>query len=299
MKQEVNVVRYFDGLAGIRAAAVNIKEPLKDIVSIQNCGPVAVILLGRALAGAALLASQMEEEETISLYFKGDGPMESIFAEATYDGTMRGYTPVPSLHLPVLAGKIDLPIALGQGNLTVVRAHPKRKIPHKGTVEIVSGEIGDEVALYLHQSEQRPAYVSVGVKLNSDFEIVSAGGVMMEVMPEVSESVAIQLESNATKAPSVTEVLAKNADLEELMKPYFKGFQMQKAEHPFGLRFHCPCTKDRLIRSMDLFDEADLEDIVEKQETTSARCEFCGRHYELAWTDVKDIKDKRHRTGLH
>ena len=299
MKQELNVARFFDGLAGIRAAAVDIKEPLKEIVSIQNCGPVATILLGRAVAASALLASQMEEDETVSLYFKGDGPIESLFAEATYDGALRGYTPVPELHLPVLAGRIDLPIALGQGNLTVVRAHPKRKQPHRGTVEFVSGEIGDEIAHYLDQSEQRPAYVSVGVKMNSDFEIISAGGVLVELMPDAPENVAIQLETNATSSESVTEVLAKGTSLEEMMKPYFKGFQMQQAEHNHTLHFHCPCTKDRLIRSMNLFEENDLEEIVENKEQVSARCEFCGRHYELAWTDIKDIKDKRHRTGLH
>ena len=131
MKQEVNVGRFFDGLSGVRAAAVNVTEPLREIVSHQTYGPVGTILTGRAVAAAALMASQMEEEESIGLYFKGDGPMNSLFAEASYEGALRAYTPHPDIHLPVLAGRVDFPVALGQGHLTVVRTHPKRPKPHR------------------------------------------------------------------------------------------------------------------------------------------------------------------------
>ena len=118
-------------------------------------------------------------------------------------------------------------------------------------------------------------------------------------MPDASEAVAEKLEQNALAAPSVSEALAHNSSLEELMKPYFKGFQMQEAEHDVHLKFHCPCTKDRLIRSMRMFEDEELDDIVEKKEVTEARCEFCGRRYELSWSDVKDIRDNRHRKGMH
>jgi molecular chaperone Hsp33 len=291
------VRRFLEAHAGFRVSFVEIRGPMEELRQIQGLLPAAAILLGRATVGTALLAAHLDDDEVISLYFRGDGPIEFVFSECTRRGTLRGFTPKPDV-LPMKDGELDLTAALGKGTLTVVRTHPRLPAPQRGTIELQTGSIGEDLAHYLHQSEQRKALVNLAVKLDQSGAFLVAGGVLVDLLPNATEAVAAQLEENWRRSPSVSDMFEAGFPAEQLLTPLLRGFSPIEIDKPTGLEFFCPCNKDRLIRSMRMFSQQELSDIVDKKETTTARCEFCGRGYQLDWQTVKDIRDKRHRSDL-
>lgn len=291
--------RFYDPVQGVRATYLNATAAVQEMQKIQQTYPIATMLAGQALVGAALLAAQMEEDEMISLYLKGDGPIKTIFAEAQYNGHVRAYTPVPQLELPLVDKQLDLNGAMGKGHMTVVRTHPKRPHPHRGTIDLESGQMGAVIAHYLHQSEQRPSFVSLGVKINEFGQVLSAGGILLELMPGAPKAAALIIEMRAEQAKPLSASIEKGATAEQVLSEYLADFDLKEIEHPYSIEFHCRCSKQRLVRSMKMFSDEDLDDIIAKKEVLEAKCEFCGQKYSLDWTEVKDVKNRRHKTHLH
>lgn len=291
--------RFYDPVQGVRATYLEATSAVKDMQKIQKTYPIATILLGQGMVGAALLAAQMDEDEMISIYIKSNGPIQSLFAEAQYDGKVRAYTPHPQLELPLVDKQLDVNGAIGQGNMTVVRTHPKRPQPHRGTIELTSGKMGTQIARYLHQSEQIRSLVALGVKVNEYGQVLSAGGILLELMPGAPEAAGLIIEMRAQEATSLSSAIEEGLSAEQILDEYLADFRLQELEHPHRVSFHCRCSKQRLVSSMKMFSNEDLDDIVAKKEVLEAKCEFCGRVYKLDWTEVKDVRDRRHRGNLH
>ena len=128
------------------------------------------------------MASHLKSNQLVSLYFRGDGPLEMFFAEADHEGHVRGYTPHPQLALPWEQGQLNVGTAIGKGLLTVVHSHPQQKAPQRGTVEIQTGEVAEDVAYYLFQSHQVKSLVSLGVMVNSYGMVQGAAGIIIELL---------------------------------------------------------------------------------------------------------------------
>ncbi len=300
MNSETYRIRKFlDDQHGVRVALVNATEAVREMQSIQSTGPIATLLVGRAMVGATLMASQLKDGEVVSLYFKGDGPIEKVFAEASFEGGVRGYVAHPHIDLPDNKGSVDLGSAIGKGLLTVVRTHPKRQSSQRGTVEIQTGEIGDDIAYYLQQSQQIRSAIAVGVKMNEFGHIEAAGGVLIELLPAADANIEVIVEDQFRRAGSISEAFARGDSAEQILDRYLGGFKIHELPHPHVVAYTCKCSRERLLDAMELFTEEDLDDMILKKKPVVARCEFCGRQYALELAEISDIRNRRFSTKLH
>lgn len=295
------ISKYLDNQRFVRAAVVNATEAVREMQSIQQTYPIATMMVGRSMVAAALMASQLKDGEMVSLYFRGDGPIEMVFAEANFEGEVRGYTPNPQLELPLRDDShLDLRSAIGKGSLSVVRTNSRHpSAPYRGTVEIQTGEVGDDVAFYLEQSQQIRSVVSLGVKVNAFGQVLSAGGVIIELLPGADPMVETIIADRVAEAGSLSEAIEAGASSLDILNMYLSGFNMEELDHPFAIAFSCRCNEERLKRSLELLPLEDLDDIVSKQEEVKAKCEFCGRSYNLSFQVAKDIRDKKYRESLN
>lgn len=273
-----------------RVAVVVATDVVREMQGIQNTYPVATMAVGRSMVAASLMASQLKSEQQVSLYFRGDGPLEMVFAEATHEGHVRGYTPQPQLEMP--KGEFSVGKAIGAGILSVVHSHPQQKAPQRGTVALQTGEIGDDVAFYLLQSHQVRSIVVVGVKVNPYGLVQGAGGILIELMPGCPDAVVAMLETNVAHAPSFSELVAEGKGVEELLAPYVDGLEVMELDHPYELTYQCRCSRERLARALVLLGEAEVEEMISKNETAKARCEFCGRPYEIEVSELSELLAK-------
>lgn len=296
---DMPVHKYLAKDLSFRASLVDATEAVRSMQGIQNTYPLATMASGRSMVAALLMASQLKQDHLLSVYFRGDGPLEMVFAEATFEGEVRAFTPQPQVELPLREGRVDVGAGVGRGFLTVVRTTPNQKAPHRGTVEIQTGEIGDDIAYYLQQSHQIPSVVVVGVKVNNYGLVLSAGGILIELMPGASEQVITRLEQKVAKAPSFSESLAAGAKAQDLLKVYLGGLEVEELPHPYPVQYKCRCSKDRLLRSLSLFGANEIEEMLAGGETPDARCEFCGRTYQVEPQDLQNLIAELRRSNYH
>jgi molecular chaperone Hsp33 len=297
-KQRVH--RFISKDLTLRMASVDATEVVRHMQKLQKTSPLPSIAVGRSMVGALLLASHLKEGQLVGLLFRGSGDLKSVYAEASFGGQVRGYTPYPQYHPENYDKGLSLRDALGIGLLTVARHQPFQKQPFHGTVEMVSGEIGEDIAHYLHQSHQIRSVVSLSVYLDADGNIEKAGGVLIEVMPGVEESVVDLIQRNYDeKRPNVSKMLLAGATPQDLIQPFIEGIEFEEIEHNYPMEYFCPCVKERVVRALETLGVSELQDILDKKEAVHVTCQVCGRPYEVSLLEVEQVKILLERESLH
>jgi molecular chaperone Hsp33 len=283
----------------VRAASVIATNVVDEMRSIQNSYPIATVAVGRALVASLLMASHLKNHQELSLYFQGNGPLGRVFAQANYEGQVRGYSNNPQFQAPIDGDRLPVGPAIGIGLLTVTHHLPTGDTPHRGTVIIRTGEIGDDVAYYLQQSHQIPSVVALGVHVSPYGMVEAAGGVLIELMPGHSEETIAKIEQRVRQAPSISKRILEGATAEDLLKDYLGDFKLMELEHPHPIEYHCRCSKDRVMRSMVLLGIEEIDTMIAEGKPIDVACEFCGRHYEVEKPDLEKIRGDLYKGSLN
>ena len=275
-------------------------DVVAEMQRLHNSFPLATVGVGRAMVGALLLASQLKDQQKIGLLFRGNGALKSIYAEADYEGHVRAYTPNPQYEPSTYADGLKLGEALGHGTLSVSRHQPFQKQPFHGTVQLVSSEIGEDIAHYLHQSHQIRSVVALGIYLDQKGLVVKAGGVIIEVMPGVEDHIVDLLEKNARENPAnVSKILMDGGQPIDLVKPYLQGMEFTNIDHPHEAKYFCPCTKERVIGALQVLGEADLQDMIDKKEQPEITCQMCGKPYHFTVEEIVQVREELRKNSMH
>jgi molecular chaperone Hsp33 len=281
-------------------AAVDATAVVQEMQALQNSFPLAAMGVGRAMVGALLMASSLKEGQEVGLLFKGNGPLRSLFAEANFEGQVRGYCPNPQYQPPYDDDALNLGKAMGFGTLSVARHQPFQRQPHNGTVSMVTGEVGDDIAHYLHQSHQIRSLVSLGVYLDAYGKVKSAGGVLIEVMPGVEEELVEKIQDNALNFnKSISKMILEGAKPTDLISPYMKGIPYTQIPHEFEIKYHCPCTVNRVKIALGTLGEEELQSMINDNETSKVTCQICGRTYEVSIEELKELKETIRKGSMH
>ena len=261
--------------------------------------PLATVALGRSLVGCLLMASHQKEGHTVGLYFRGNGPLGVVFAEASYDGAARAHTSQPQLELPLKNGLLDVGGAIGIGLLDVVRIGSDSQKPHSGTVMIKTGEIGDDIAYYLQQSQQIPSAVVLGVEVDEYGKVKGAGGLLVELFPGAPDNVITGIEANLKSAGSVSKMISGGASPETLAACFLKGFALEEFKHESRVRYECRCNIDRVKNALVLLGPEEIHDMIQSKKGIDAKCDFCGRRYAVSLDELKALKSQSVRRSFH
>ncbi|MBW4649440.1 MAG: Hsp33 family molecular chaperone HslO [Kastovskya adunca ATA6-11-RM4] len=277
---------------GIRAVGVITTRLTEEARQRHNLSYVATAALGRSMSSGLLLASSMKQEGSrVNIHVKGGGPLGGILADAGLDGTVRGYVDNPEIELPPNSkGKLDVGGAVGdRGYLYVVRdvgyGHP-----YSSTVELVSGEIGDDVAHYLVTSEQTPSALLVGVFVGAE-GVTAAGGILIQVLPKAAtdEALVELLESRVAGLAGFTPLLQEGKTLPEIFEQLLGDMNLFIFPEVQDLRFHCACSFDRVLGALKMLGEDELQDMIEKDDGAEATCHFCGRVYQASSDELTQL----------
>lgn len=284
---------------GIRVVGVITTRLAEEARARHQLSYVATAALGRTMSAGLLLASSMKRAEArVNVRIKGDGPLGGVLVDAGVDGTVRGYVDNPLIELPLNSkGKLDVGGAVGKGYVYVVR-DMGYGYPYSSTVELISGEIGDDLAHYLGTSEQTPSALILGVFVSAE-GVEASGGLLLQVLPKAAEDPALisTLESRLSTLTGFTPLLRDNKTLPQIMESLLGDMGLRIFPETQLVRFHCPCTYQRMIGALKMLGEDELKDMIEKDDGAEATCHFCGEVYradsnQLAQL-IEDLKIER------
>lgn len=279
---------------GIRTVGVITTRLTEEARQRHHLSYVATAALGRTMTSGLLLASSMKRAESrVNIRVRGNGPLGGILVDAGLDGTVRGYVDNPTVELPPNPkGKLDVGGAVGaDGYLYVVR-DVGYGYPYSSTVELVSGEIGDDVAHYLVSSEQTPSALVVGVFTGAS-GVTAAGGILIQVMPKAAtdEALVQTLESRVASLSGFTPLLQAGKTLPEIFEQLLGDMGLDILPEVQLVRFHCRCSFDRVLGALKMLGEAELQDMIEKDEGAEATCHFCGQVYKASKEELVQVLD--------
>jgi molecular chaperone Hsp33 len=240
--------------------------------------PTASAALGRALTGGALMGALLKNGQRVALKFEGNGPLQKIVVEAESNGLVRGYVGVPAVNLPPRNRKLDVSGALGKAGLLTVTKDLRMKEPYMGIVQLYSGEIAEDLAFYLVESEQIPSAVGLGVFVEPDGEVTAAGGFLIQSLPPANENLIDKLAGHIKKLPPITELVRSGKTPEDLLGLIFTDIPVTILEK-YALAFRCSCSRERVEKALISLGWQELAALLEQQEETVVTCEFCHENY--------------------
>lgn len=290
------LVRTMSANGEVSARVITGTALVAESASVHSTSPVATTALGRTLLCALLLASGRKEGDTLQIQFRGAGPLGGVTAIATAGAGVRGYVGSPKAVVPLTpAGTLDVPAAIGPGILAVVRNSAYAKQPYTGLVRISSGEVAQDVAQYLLESEQIPSAMSAGVRLGAGGEVVAAGGFLVQLLPGASEESVRILERNVRSLPPVTEMLVGGESPKAICDMLMRDLDpMMVLESPEP-RYACTCGVDRLKRTISLLPKDEVEEILAKEKKIEGKCcdFFCCLFFYCGLTSFCFFSDMR------
>ena len=271
----------------VKATAVVTTELTERARQIHKTLPVGTAALGRTLAAASIMGNAMKDEgQSLTLQIKGGGPLGTVLAVSDSAGNVRGYVTNPQTDVPLRAdGKLDVGTAVGrEGTLTVIRDLGMNE-PYVGTIDLLGGEIAEDVAAYFVESEQIPSACGLGVLVDRDQSVKAAGGYLIQLLPGAGEDVITMVEGGIYAAESVTQFLSHDPDPEKLLRHVMSDFELNILEIS-PIEYRCYCTRERVERALLSLGAEELRQIREEQGKAELTCQFCDAVYEFTAEDL-------------
>lgn len=276
----------------IRAFAITSRQLTETARMNHNTSPEITAALGRSMSAALMMGMMMDgEKDLLTLQFRGDGPAKGITVTADSHGNVKGFAHNPQVTLPPKEGKLNVGGAIGNGFLTVIRDIGLKE-PYVGTVQLMTGEIAEDLTYYFASSEQTPSSVGLGVLMNKENTVRVAGGFIIQLMPDTDDETITKLENNLTGIPPVSTMLDEGNTPEDILKRVLAGFDVKVTEKK-DVSFTCDCSRERVERSLATLKDEDLEDIIKDAKPVEVRCQFCNKAYNFTIDEIREMKENR------
>ena len=277
-----------DGM--VQAAAICSRDLTERARQIHKTLPVATAALGRTLAAASMMGNALKSDgASLTLQFKGGGPLGTVLAVSDNEGNVRGYVTNPHVDIPLRKdGKLDVGTAVGhEGTLTVIKdLHMKE--PYVGTIDLLGGEIAEDVAGYFVESEQIPTACALGVLVDRDQSVKAAGGYLIQLMPGAAEDTIAKVEGGIMAAGAVSAILEKNDDPEAMLRTVMNDFDLKILE-TCPVEYRCYCSRERVERALISLGRTELEQMLSEQGGCQLTCQFCDAVYEFTAEDIQRL----------
>ena len=286
------IVRVIAKGAPVKAMAISARDTVERARAIHNCWPVASAALGRLLMAASMMGAAIKEEEgAVTLRIKGGGPLGSLTAVSDSRGNVRGYVQNPDVDVPRKAkGKLDVGAAVGaDGELTVIRDLGLKE-PYIGSVQLVGGEIAEDVAAYFVESEQVPTACALGVLIAPDQTVQAAGGYLIQLLPGADEAVVSAVERGVSKLGAVSARLDSGMEPLGLLREVLGEFELEVLETS-PIAYRCYCTRDRVSRALISLGTDELDSLIKEQGGAERTCQFCDKVYRFGAEELRALRD--------
>ena len=282
------LIRGFDKKLRFRFIFAETKDIVEEARTVHHTSTTATAALGRLLTQALIMGAELKSpKDSITLSIRGNGPAGKLIAVADSQGHVKGYAENPQAEVVSRPDhKLDVGTYVGrEGILSIVRDYGLKE-PYQATSPLVSGEIAEDFAHYYAVSEQIPTVLILGVLVDTDYSVKSAGGLLVQAMPQVKDEEFVDLEEAVKNLPAFSHLLA-DLTMEEILERYFSKLEFEVADEQ-KISYACDCSEEKVTRALISIGKEDLSDLAE-DEDTEVVCEFCKKKYLFSRKEIEDL----------
>ena len=279
-----------DGSA--RVLVINSKELVNGMRSVHNTAPTATAALGRLITAASMIGTMLPENgDSLTIGFNSYGEIQKMIAVSDYFGNVKSYIDNPMADPKRRPdGKLNVGEAVGPGTFYMIR-DVGGKEPQCGTIEIVSGEVAEDIATYFAKSEQVPTVLSLGVLVDTDCSCRAAGGVLIQLLPFPDDNTVDLIERNAADIANVSKLFDSGLTNEEIIDIAMRDIPFDKFD-TIEVEYKCDCSRKRMQKKIRGLGEQEIKNMFDEQEkegkkrVLTAVCHFCNSEYDFTEKDL-------------
>ena len=274
------------------AAVLDAKDMVSEIEKIHKTSAVVTAGLGRLTIAASLIGYMLKgENDNVTLRVEGGGPAGQLTAVSDSSGNVKSTVANPVVELPLNSvGKLDVSGAVGKnGTLSVVKDMGLRE-PYVGVIPLVSGEIAEDIASYYATSEQIPTVCALGVLVDTDLSVKSAGGFLVQLLPFADEKCIDTIEKNVAAMRPVSALLDEGVTPEEIANMLLAGLEPNELDTS-SPAYKCDCSRQRTERVLISIGKKELDSIAAEGKDTEVGCHFCGKKYVFTPQEISRLAE--------
>lgn len=283
----VNAITSCGSIRVIAAVTTNLCEKARVI---HDFSPTATAAVGRALTAAAMIGSSLKgEKDTLTLQFKGDGPIERVIAVSDNTARVKGYAGNPHVDLPLKKnGHLNVGGAVGKnGYLSVIRDFGMKE-PYIGQVDLVTGEIAEDLTYYYAKSEQLPSAVALGVIVDKDLSVKSAGGFIIQLLPGAMDEDIDRIEKAIGEIGEVPVLIEQGKTPRDIIAMLLEGYEVEYFDEMVPT-YYCDCSKERMAKALISLGKDELKAMIEEDGQAEVCCQFCDAKHLFAKEELENL----------
>lgn len=285
------IIRCITKDGSIMASAADTTNIAYTGAKLHKTSPAATAALGRLLTASSIMGAMLKQDKaSITLRVNGDGPLGVVIAVSDSKGNCRGYVENPGVETEYYKnGKINVSAAVGRnGILNVMRDYGSGE-PYLGQVELVSGEIAEDITSYYASSEQIPTVCALGVLVDKEnHEVMLAGGLLIQLLPAADDEIITKLEKNLEKLEPMTTMLAKGMDIKKICETVLEGFELEVLDE-YPIDYVCSCSREKVVNSIRLLTDDEIRSLADEKGYAKANCHFCNKNYRFTKKQLEEI----------
>lgn len=263
----------------LRAYSVITTEIVKEARRRHDTVRASTEALGQMLTAGVLLGTTLKGTEKLTMKVNGGGPIGSVSVDANADGEVRGYVTNPKMGLDFPEfDQSDVETAVGLDGVFSVSKYIGVHAPFVGQVPLVSGTIEEDFSLYLNNSEQTASIVKMGVMLDASYNVQSAGGIIIQMMPGASKELFERVQAYVREMDSIPSMVARGAKPEFLLEEIVGAENLTILERT-PVRFQCQCSEERISNAIISLGKEEISDIINTDGHAEANCHYCNETY--------------------
>lgn len=276
----------------VRLFIIDSTEMVEAARKTYNISPVSIAALGRTITAASLIGKTLKNKnDQLTLQIKGSASIETIIAVAKPNGKVKGYISNPHVETAINEqGKLDVGGAVGnEGDLYLIRDFGLKE-PYIGHSKLVTGEIAEDLANYFMYSEQQPTVFSLGVFVNGDGIVTSAGGLLIQPLPDASEETLLKIEKSMASLPAISTLTKDENDLslEEIINKFFASLEF-RITGQINTGLYCDCSRERMKEALVSLGQGELEEMIKEDDGAEVHCHFCNTNYKFTADELREI----------
>lgn len=274
----------------IRVIAANTTNLCEEARKLHDFSPTAAAAVGRALTAAAMIGSTLKGEcDTLTLQFVGDGPIGRVIAVSDNEANVKGYAGDPHVDLPLKKnGHLDVGKAVGRnGYLSVIRDFGLKE-PYVGQVELVTGEIAEDLTYYYAKSEQLPSAVALGVIVDTDLSVRSAGGFIIQMLPGATEEDIDRIEAAIKEIGEVPRHFEEGKTPKDIVEMLLKGYEIEFFDEKEP-KYHCDCSRERMAKALVSLGKKELREMIDEDGQAEVCCQFCDKKHFFTKEQLEEL----------
>lgn len=292
------IIRCITSDGAVMASAIDTSDLVYTASKIHCTSPVATAALGRLLTASSIMGAQLKQENaSITLRINGNGELGAVIAVSDSKGNCRGYVQNPLCPIEYYpSGKLNVAKAVGrEGILNVMKDYGSGD-PYLGQVELVSGEIAEDITNYYASSEQIPTVCALGVLLSKEnHEVLLAGGLLIQLLPGATNETIDKIEANISHLEPMTTMLAKGMSIKEICDTALQGFEVEVLDE-MPINYACTCSRERVVNSFRMLQDDEIRSLADEKGFAEASCHFCNKKYRFSKLQLEQIIKERHQS---